>query len=57
MWPQLMYLALCFMSLGVAAAKHGQPREPWSFWGALVNLAIVLPLLWAGGFFSPFAAE
>lgn len=52
-WPQIVYLALVMMGVGVALAKHGEPRTPYSAWGTLLATAICLGLLWAGGFFAP----
>ncbi|HIV77334.1 MAG TPA: hypothetical protein H9899_07400 [Candidatus Sphingomonas excrementigallinarum] len=52
-WPQITYLGLTFVGLGVALAKHGQPRT--GKWNVGVNLtltAIVNAVLYAGGFYS-----
>lgn len=51
-WPQGIYLALTAVGLGVTIAKHGEPKGNYSVGTALVSLAITLPLLWWGGFFS-----
>jgi len=51
-WPQLTYVALLAMGFGVVAAKHGEPRDPYSIWWTLVADAIVLTLLTYGGFFA-----
>lgn len=50
--PQLIYLALCILSLGYVIAKHGEARPPYSIGVAVTSLAITLPLLWWGGFFT-----
>lgn len=51
--PQLIYLALIALNLGVVLAKHGEVKpHKTSLWTQLLNLAIVLPLLWWGGFFG-----
>lgn len=52
-WPQLIYLSLCVLGLGVHIAMHGKPRPPYSMWYALISIAIAWPLLWWGGFFDP----
>lgn len=52
-WPQGIYLALVLIGLGVAAAKHGQPKTgTYSFWVSLPASAILLGLLAWGGFFG-----
>lgn len=51
-WPQLVYLALLLIGVGVAAAKDGQPREAWSFWWTLVGAGLAIWLLYMGGFFT-----
>lgn len=54
MAPQLIYLGLIVFALGISAVKHGQPKTGnHSFGTSLLALAIVLPLLWWGGFFDP----
>ena len=52
-WPQYTYLALVFLSLGISIANHGQPETgKKNAWYSIIAMAIVLPLLWAGGFFG-----
>ena len=52
-WPQITYIVLVAMSLGLTMAKHGQPRtDNHNAWTSLLALAIVMPLLYFGGFFS-----
>ena len=51
-WPQIVYLLLTILGLGIAIGKHGQPREPWSFPQTLVSTVVCLGLLYAGGFFG-----
>jgi hypothetical protein len=50
-WPQLIYLALSVLGLGIAIAKHGQPREPYNVVHSLIAICLAWPLLWWGGFF------
>ena len=55
MIPQMILLFLFFMSLGVSIAKHGQPKEGnYSVRDNVISLAIVITLLWWGGFFDNF---
>jgi hypothetical protein len=51
-WPQGIYLALVFLSLGIGIANHGRPRPPYNGGLHVVGVLIVLPLLYWGGFFS-----
>lgn len=51
-WPEGIVLAIFFLGLGVALAKDGEPRAPYSFGGALISTAITLSLLYWGGFFA-----
>lgn len=51
-WPQYVYLALCFFGLGITIAQHGQPRKDENAWSTLIASAIVLALLYFGGFFN-----
>lgn len=53
MWPQITWVVLVALALGIHAAKHGQQREPYNFIMALVNVVISVGLLYAGGFFNP----
>lgn len=50
-WPQLIYLGLSFLSLGIVIANNGKPREPYNAGSYALGLAITYPLLWWGGFF------
>ncbi len=53
-WPQIAWIMLVFLSLGVSLGKHGQPYDrPLSFWWALGNSAVWSFIAWAGGFFEP----
>ena len=52
-WPQLLILALLLVGTGVQLAKHGEPRGgKHSFWVALISDAILIGLLYWGGFFT-----
>lgn len=54
MTPQIIYLILITLSLGMTMAKHGEPRENHNFWHSLIATVIGLWLLIAGGFFKCF---
>jgi hypothetical protein len=51
-WPQITYIVLLAATGGLVLAKQGEPREPYNFWMWLLSCAIVLPLLYFGGFFK-----
>lgn len=49
---QIIYIGLNVMGLGVALAKHGQPRtDKWNFWATFIATAIQFTILGFGGFF------
>lgn len=55
MWPQVVFLAMTLVGLGIALQRHGQPRTGTeSIWGSLIGQAIVLGLMYWGGFFDCF---
>jgi hypothetical protein len=52
-WPQLTYLALVALRLGISLAQHGQFKtEKHSFFTQLVGASLGLFLLYQGGFFK-----
>ncbi|MBH2976839.1 transglycosylase SLT domain-containing protein [Serratia marcescens] len=52
-WPQITWVVLVVLSLGVTLAKHGEPRTgKHSFWWQIFGIAATGWLLWCGGFFS-----
>jgi hypothetical protein len=52
-WPQITWLVLCCIGLGLALALDGQPRTGrHNFFVSLLASALVAWLLWSGGFFS-----
>lgn len=53
-WPQLSILCLAFMDLGISLAKDGESKkeQKYSFLRNLLGAAIMVSLLYAGGFFS-----
>lgn len=51
--PQIIYLALTLLGLGIVLAKDGQRKEgKYSFWSSLFLQAITIWILIAGGFFG-----
>lgn len=51
--PQIVYFALLFFSIGIAAAQHGHPKKGnESIWQTLVANAIMAAILYWGGFFT-----
>lgn len=51
--PQIIIICLLATALGIALAKHGEPKEGYySFWVQLLSVAIDVGLLWWGGFFD-----
>ncbi len=51
--PQIIYLALTFMSLGVNLANDGKlkPPDTYNFWTQLLVTAFIIAILYWGGFF------
>jgi len=54
-WPQIIYLALMFLGLGISAANNEKQRTPESFGFTLLNKIWMLALLYWGGFFDVFS--
>jgi len=54
MKAQILYLILTVFGLGITLAKHGEPRDPYNFWGTLLSTAMLLGILYWGGFFDCF---
>jgi hypothetical protein len=53
-WPQIVYLSLLGAGLVIVLTRHGKPKE--GNYDARIDLfssALVLLLLYFGGFFSP----
>lgn len=52
-WPQITFIVLSAMSLGIHLVMHGKPRDGnYSFPIQFVATAITFWLLYEGGFFS-----
>ncbi len=53
MIPQLVYIALVFLALGISCVTHGTPKTGnHSVFAYLISLSIGLSLLYWGGFFD-----
>ena len=53
MLPQLIYLGIVLLGLGVSLAEHGKPKQGYnSFLQNLLATAITIGLLYWGGFFD-----
>ena len=51
--PQIIIIVLIAMNVGLHLAKHGQPRtDKYDFFWELFGKAILVALLWWGGFFG-----
>ncbi len=54
MAPQLIYIALIFMSLGLELSKHGEEKKgKHNFWTKLIVMSGICFVLYMGGFFNP----
>lgn len=52
-WPQITWIALSCIGLGVTLQQHNQPKTgDNNFFHSLIASLIVAGLLWAGGFFG-----
>lgn len=51
--PQICYIVIITLGLGISLAKHGEPKEDnYNFFTALIGAAIQIGLLILGGFFG-----
>lgn len=53
-WPQIIWICLTLMALGVHAALHGRTKrvEKYNFFSAFIGAIIVGAFLYWGGFFG-----
>jgi hypothetical protein len=51
-WEQWVVAFNYFASFGIVMAKYGQKRTDSFDWTDLVASALMMALLWSGGFFS-----
>lgn len=53
MAPQLTWIALMMLGLGISLANHGKPGKPTNFFIVLLAVSINASILYWGGFFEP----
>ena len=54
MIPQLIYLGLTMIGLGMIISKHGQPKEGnHNAWSSIIASIVIGYVLYLGGFFNP----
>lgn len=52
--PQLIYLTLSLVGIGICIARYGQPkRDQYDLTDVLIAPLLAYALLWWGGFFDP----
>lgn len=52
-FPQLIWLILLALGLGINLAKHGEKRtDKYNFWSSLIGAIISFWIVYAGGFFN-----
>lgn len=52
-WPQITYIVLIAIGMTKALVLHGQPQKTkHNFWASLIASAILIFILYCGGFFS-----
>lgn len=57
-WPQIIWIVLALLGLGIHIAKHGQPNpRTYGAWSFLISRIIFAALLAWNGFFSPAHAQ
>lgn len=52
-WPQITYLVLMTLGLGLVWGKHGQPQSNYNVFTHLIAVMIGVVVLYYGGFFTP----
>lgn len=51
-WPQIIFAGFMFIDIGIALAKHGEPKEEkYNFFITLIAVLLEFLILKAGGFF------
>jgi len=50
--PQIIFLMLIGVGLGMHLVKHGEPRERYNFWVFSFAAGLEVALLYWGGFFK-----
>lgn len=55
MIPQLTYIAITFLALGLELSRHGEEKKrKYNIWNRLIGLCITYAILALGGFFNVF---
>lgn len=54
MLPQIIFISLAILELGLFMAKHGDRRENYNFFVKIFDALIMFALLYWGGFFDVF---
>ena len=55
MVPQIVYLLLLALGLGITMEQHGKPKTgKHNFWVSLIAAALSFAIVWWGGFFNVF---
>lgn len=50
----IILICLIAMGLGIAMAKHGEPRPKYNFWTTLISTIVELILYYYAGLFNNF---
>jgi 2-keto-4-pentenoate hydratase len=50
--PQIIWISLAAMGVGISIVKHGEPRSPHSMWASIIGTPLAVALLYWGGFFT-----
>lgn len=50
--PQIIWIVLAAIGLGISIVKHGESRGPHNMWAAIIGTPLVAALLYWGGFFT-----
>lgn len=50
--PQICYIVIITLGLGISLAKHGEPQGDYNFFNTLIASFIQIGLLMLGGFFG-----
>jgi hypothetical protein len=51
-WPQLTYLGLTILGMGIILAKHGDPAPDYDVRRTFFSTGLTFFLLYMGGFFT-----
>jgi hypothetical protein len=56
MIPQLIFLFLLTLGLGISFAKHGEEKSSPNYngWHSVINFIVTVGILYWGGFFDVF---